>query len=46
MTTHESEALIAASISFGNDQMVEDGLRLLEWLMAIETRDDHYSSRR
>ena len=37
------EALIAAGISLGNDRLVEDGLRLLEWLMAIETRDNHYS---
>jgi len=37
------EAMIAAGISLGNDRLVEDGLRLLEWLMAIETRDGHYS---
>lgn len=37
------DALIAAGISLGNDHIVEAGLRLLEWLVTIETRDDHYS---
>jgi hypothetical protein len=37
------EALIAAGMSLGNDHLVEAGLRLLEWLLTIETRDDHYS---
>jgi hypothetical protein len=37
------EALIAAGVSLGNDHLVAAGLRLLEWLVAIETRDDHYS---
>ena len=37
------EALIAAGISLADDRLVEDGLRLLEWLVTIETREDHYS---
>ena len=37
------EALIAAGTSLGLDHLVEDGLRLLDWLMTIETSDDHYS---
>jgi len=37
------EALIAAGISLGNDHLVEAGLGLLEWLVTIETCDDHYS---
>ena len=37
------EALIAAGSALGNDRLVEDGLRLLEWLVKIETYDDHYS---
>jgi hypothetical protein len=37
------EALIAAGMSLGNDHLVEAGLRLLEWLLTIETRDGHYS---
>ena len=37
------EALIAAGAALGHDQLVAAGLRLLEWLVTIETRDDHYS---
>ena len=37
------EALIAAGISLGNDHLVDEGLRLLDWLMTIETRNDHFS---
>lgn len=37
------EALMAAGSALGVDQMVEDGLRLLEWLTAMETRDGHFS---
>lgn len=37
------EALIAVGAALGHDQLVEAGLRLLEWLVTIETCDDHYS---
>jgi hypothetical protein len=37
------EALIAAGISLEDDHLVEAGLGLLEWLVTIETRDDHFS---
>ncbi len=37
------EALMAAGTALGVDQMVQNGLRLLEWLTAKETRDGHFS---
>lgn len=37
------EALIAAGTCLGYDHLVEGGLRLLEWLVNMETRDGHYS---
>jgi len=37
------EALFAAGISLGDDHLVEAGLGLLDWLVTIETRDDHFS---
>jgi hypothetical protein len=37
------EALMAAGSALGYDHLIEDGLRLLEWLVAMETRDDHFS---
>lgn len=37
------EALMAAGDALGIDQMVEDGLHLLEWLISKETRDGVFS---
>ena len=37
------EALLAAGSVLSNDRLVDDGLRLLEWLVATETRDGHFS---
>jgi hypothetical protein len=37
------EALIAAGSALGDDGLVQDGLRLLEWLLAVETKDGHLS---
>jgi hypothetical protein len=37
------EALMAAGDALGIDQMVQDGIRLLDWLIAKETRDGHFS---
>lgn len=37
------EALMAAGTALGYDHLVEAGLRLLDWLVTVETRDDHYS---
>jgi hypothetical protein len=37
------EALIAAGTALGDDRTVEDGLRLLDWLLETETNDGHLS---
>lgn len=37
------EAMMAAGSAIGNEQMVQDGIGLLEWLIAMETRDGHFS---
>jgi hypothetical protein len=37
------EALIAAGSALGDDALVEEGLELLAWLVATETRDGHFS---
>jgi len=37
------EALLAAGAALGDHHLVESGLRLLEWLVATETRDGHFS---
>lgn len=37
------EALMAAGNALGDDHMVQDGLRLLDWLTGWETRDGHFS---
>ena len=37
------EALLAAGALLPEAGLVEDGLRLLEWLVATETRDGHFS---
>jgi hypothetical protein len=37
------EALLAAGALLPDDGLVEDGLRLLEWLVATETRDGRFS---
>jgi len=38
-----SEALLAAGAVQPNDELIGSGLRLLEWLVATETHDDHFS---
>jgi len=38
-----AEALLAAGEHLSNDRHVGNGLRLLEWLVATETRDGHFS---
>ena len=37
------EALLAAGAVLANDRLVDAGLRLLEWLVATETNDGHFS---
>ena len=37
------EALLAAGAVLSDDDLVDSGLRLLEWLVVTETRDDHFS---
>jgi len=37
------EALLAAGTLLGDDDLVDAGLRLLEWLVATETHDGHFS---
>ena len=37
------EALIAAGCALGDDAALEDGLQLLSWLVARQTRGDHLS---
>jgi hypothetical protein len=37
------DALVAAGTALGDDRLVDDGLRLLAWLLATETRDGHLS---
>jgi hypothetical protein len=37
------DALMAAGSLLLDDRLVEDGLRLLEWLVAVETRDNRFS---
>jgi hypothetical protein len=37
------EALLAAGASTGDDFLLDTGLRLLEWLVANETRSGHFS---
>ena len=37
------EALLAAGALLPNDGLVDAGLRLLEWLVAVETLDGHFS---
>lgn len=38
-----AEALMAAGWSIDDDRLVSDGLRLLEWLLDVETFDGHLS---
>ncbi|MGF1616207.1 MAG: glycosyltransferase [Acidimicrobiia bacterium] len=38
-----AEALIAAGTALDNGSMTSDGLRLLEWLVDVETSDGHFS---
>jgi hypothetical protein len=37
------EALIAAGAFLHDARLVDDGLRLLDWLVAVETRNEHFS---
>jgi hypothetical protein len=37
------EALLAAGSALGDEDMVETGLGLLDWLVTTETRDGHFS---
>jgi hypothetical protein len=38
-----AEALIAAGHHLADDRLLGEGLRLLEWLVAAETREGHFS---
>jgi len=38
-----AEALLAAGVWLSDDRLVGEGLRLLEWLVATETREGHFS---
>lgn len=38
-----AEAVIVSGWRLGRDQRLSDGLRMLEWLLATETRGDHLS---
>jgi hypothetical protein len=38
-----AEAVIAAGEKLGRDQVLRNGLRMLGWLLAVETRDGHFS---
>jgi hypothetical protein len=38
-----AEAVIVGGWQLGSDQVLRDGLRMLEWLLAGETRDGHLS---
>src|SRR5580692_3791225 len=38
-----AEAIIVSGRHLGNDRMLRNGLRMLEWLLSIETRDGHLS---
>jgi hypothetical protein len=38
-----AEAIIVAGWKLGSDRVLRDGLRMLEWLLTVETRDGHLS---
>jgi glycosyltransferase involved in cell wall biosynthesis len=38
-----AEARIAAGLALGEERLLEEGLELLEWLVATETREGHFS---
>ncbi len=38
-----AEAVIVAGWKLGRDRVLRDGLRMLEWLLSVETRDGHLS---
>jgi hypothetical protein len=38
-----AEAVIVAGWKLGRDRVLRDGLRMLDWLLAVETRDGHLS---
>jgi hypothetical protein len=37
------EALLAAGTALGHDRLISIGIRLLEWLLRVETNGDHFS---
>jgi hypothetical protein len=38
-----AEALLAAGAGLDDDRLIDEGLRLIEWLLAVETTGDHLS---
>jgi glycosyltransferase involved in cell wall biosynthesis len=38
-----AEGRIAAGVELGDDQLLAEGLELLDWLVEVETRGDHFS---
>jgi hypothetical protein len=38
-----AEAVIVAGWQLGHDRVLRDGLRMLQWLLTVETRDGHLS---
>ena len=38
-----AEAIIVAGSKLGRDRVLRNGLRMLEWLLSVETRDGHLS---
>ena len=38
-----AEARIAAGVELGNERLLAEGLALLDWLVGVETRGDHFS---
>src|SRR4029077_9410028 len=38
-----AEAVIVAGSKLGRDRVLHDGLRMLHWLLTVETRDGHLS---
>ncbi len=38
-----AEAVIVAGWKLGSDRVLSDGLRMLDWLLTVETRDGHLS---
>jgi hypothetical protein len=38
-----ADARIAAGVELGDDRLLDEGLELLDWLVGIETRGEHFS---